>query len=277
MFRPAVTSVLCLWFTVSAAVAGAQAPAPRSTPPAKRPAPSTTTRPAAKTERAVPFAVGETLRYDVAWANYMTAGSATLSVREKKPSYGSTAYYITAEGQPISLLQRIYPVYYKADTLLDVFTLLPQRASVYSNENGRERVKTTVFDQAKRTASYEVRTATETSRSLAIPARSLDLLAAVYALRSLAFAPGASTTMSVVDAGEVFGVKAQVAGREPVRTAGGEVVAWRVEPRVLGADAEAAGARQIAVWITDDARRVPVKMAADTAVGTFTFTLREAK
>jgi hypothetical protein len=275
-----VTSVLCLWLTVSAAVAGAQAPAPRTAPPAARPAPSAAAKPTAKAkgERAVPFAVGETLTYDVAWANYMTAGSATLAVREKKPSYGSVAYYITAEGQPISLLQRIYPLYYKADTLLDAYTLLPQRASIYSNENGRERMRTTVFDRARRTASYEVRTATQTSRSVPVPSRTLDLLSAVYALRSLPFSTGTSTTLPVVDAGEVFTVKATVAGRESVRTPGGTFTAWRVEPHIVGEEANAAGAQRIAVWITDDARRVPVKLAAEVPpVGLFTFTLREAK
>ena len=280
MSRPALTSALCLWLTLSAAVAGAQAPAPRPAQPATRPAPSAAAKPAAKApqERAVPFAVGETLTYDVAWANYMTAGSATLSVREKKPSHGSVAYYITAEGQPISLLQRIYPLYYKADTLLDVYSLLPQRASIYSNENGREKMRTTVFDRAKRTASYEVRTATQTSRSVAVPARTLDLLSAVYALRSLPFGAGTTTTLPVVDAGKVITVKATVGSREPVRTPGGTVTAWRVEPRIVGDDADAAGAQQIAVWITDDARRVPVKMTAEVPpVGVFTFTLREAR
>src|SRR3954447_2135571 len=51
-----------------------------------------------RAERAVPFGVGETLDYDVGWSSYLTAGTATLSVREKKPSYGSTAYYVVAEG-----------------------------------------------------------------------------------------------------------------------------------------------------------------------------------
>jgi hypothetical protein len=52
--------------------------------------------------------------------------------------------------------------------------------------------------------------------------------------------------------------------------------AWRVEPRVVGADAASADAQGLALWISDDARRLPLKLAAEVAVGTFTFTLREA-
>src|SRR3954452_13069000 len=86
----------------------------------------------AATEQPVPFTVGETLEYDVGWSSYLTAGSATLSVREKKPSFGSTAYYVVAEGRATGVVAALYHAYYKADTLLDVYSLLPQRGSIYA-------------------------------------------------------------------------------------------------------------------------------------------------
>ena len=64
---------------------------------------------------------------DVGWSSYLTAGTATLAIREKKPSYGSVAYYAVAEGRATGLVAALYHVYYKADTLLDVYSLLPQR------------------------------------------------------------------------------------------------------------------------------------------------------
>jgi len=277
--RPVIASVLCVWLAAAVATPGSQAPAPRPAPPAKPAASSAAARPATKTkaERAVPFAVGETLTYDVAWANYVTAGSATLAVREKKSSYGSVAYYITAEGQPVSLLQKLYSLYYKADTLLDAYTLLPQRSSIYSNENGRERMKTTLIDQAKHAATYEVRTATLVNRSLTVPAYTQDLLSAVYIMRVIPLNAGAKMTIPVVDSGKVLRVQVTVGRRETVTAPTGSVPAWRVEPRVLGTNADAAGAQRLALWISDDARRLPVKMAAELPVGSFTFTLREAR
>ena len=110
-------------FVATAAVARVSEPQARTHTPAQE-------RPAA--ERDVPFAVGETLEYDVGWSSYLTAGTATLSVRAKKPSYDSVAYYVVAEGQATGLVAALYPAYYKADTLLDVYTLLPQRGSIYS-------------------------------------------------------------------------------------------------------------------------------------------------
>src|SRR5687768_10951071 len=90
-------------------------PASAQRPPAE---PSPAPR---RAERPVPFRVGETLVYDVSWSTFVTAGTVTMTVKEKKPSYGSTAYYIVAEAAPTALLSRIYTLYYKADTLLDAF------------------------------------------------------------------------------------------------------------------------------------------------------------
>src|SRR6266567_3560666 len=86
-------------------------------------------RPAApsRSERAVPFHVGETLTYDVSWSSYLTAGTATATVKEKKPSLNSTAYYIVAEGRPTPLVSKLYSLYYKLDTLVDSYSLLSQR------------------------------------------------------------------------------------------------------------------------------------------------------
>src|SRR3954453_23088943 len=103
------------------AAVGVQAQTKKAPPKAAAPAP------APKREMPVPFKPGEVLEFDVGWSSYVTAGTATVTVKEKKPSYNSIAYYVVAEGRPTSLLSRLYTLYYKADTLIDVFNLLPQR------------------------------------------------------------------------------------------------------------------------------------------------------
>jgi hypothetical protein len=246
-----------------------------ATAPGARPA---ATRAAARPgkEKAVPFAAGETLTYDVSWSTFVTAGTATLAVREKKPSYGSTAYYIIAEGRPIELVQRLYPLYYKADTLLDTFSLLPQRGSLYSDENGDRRMQTTLFDQARATATYEVRSTTTATRTLKLPAPTHDALSVLYAIRAMRMQPGATAAFTVADGGKLLTVTTTVVRLDTLRTGTGLLNAWRVEPVIQDARGRSNVARQMAVWISDDARHVPVKMTAELAVGTFAFTLRDA-
>src|SRR6185436_4457210 len=169
---------------------------------AKAPAPTSKATPAApaaapKREQPVPFKPGEVLEFDIGWSTFVTAGTATVSVKEKKPSYGSTAYYILAEGRPTSLVSKLYALYYKADTLLDSYSLLPQRGSLYSEEGKRHRMKTTVFNQAAKKASYEVETRTMVKKDLVIPAFTQDALSAIYVLRSIPFKAGDKFNMPV--------------------------------------------------------------------------------
>jgi hypothetical protein len=240
-----------------------------------RPAPARSAAAAPKrAPQAVPFSPGETLSYDVSWSSYLTAGSATLTVKEKKPSYGSDAYYIVAEGRPTPLLSRLYDLYYRADTLLDVYSLLPQRASIYSEEGKRHRTKVTTFDQAAKKAQYEVQTNTVVKKELAIPAHSHDGLAALYVLRTIPLKQGDKLAMPICDAGETYTVQIIIGGVETVKTGIGEVRAWKITPGVPSGTA--GGTKRLTLWLSDDARRLPVRMQAQLALGSFDLTLKSS-
>lgn len=238
--------------------------------------PQRRTSPAApRREQAVPFRAGETLTYDVGWSSYLTAGTATVRVMEKKPSYGSTAYYIVAEGRPTPLLSKLYTLYYKADTLLDAYSLLPQRGSIYSEEGKRHRTKTTIFDQTRKKARYEVQTRTYVQKDLAIPAYTQDVLSALFVLRSIALKPGDKFNIPVCDNGNTYTARMSIGAAEAVQTPLGPIRAIRVLPVITGVRGETPS-RGMTIWISDDARRLPVKIEAQLLVGKFVLTLRSA-
>jgi hypothetical protein len=230
---------------------------------------------APKKEMAVPFKAGEVLEYDIGWSSYLTAGTATVSVKEKKPSYNSVAYYVVAEGQPTSLLSKLYTLYYKADTLIDVYSLLPQRGSLYVREGKRQRMKTTTFNQTAKTAKYEVQTATTVQRDLSVPAFTQDALSALFVLRSIPMKAGEKFNMPVTDAGDIYKVQMQVGAVEPVKTGLGSVNGLKIVPVVTST--KGTPPRGLAIWLSDDARRLPLKIEAQLPVGKFTVTLRSAR
>lgn len=250
----------------------------RTTPqrPASRPGSGQPKSATARTERHVPFAPGETLEYDVSWAAFLTAGSATVTVREKRPSYNSIAYYIVAEGRPSPLLARLYTIYYKADTLLDAYTLLPQRGSIFSQEGDRRRMQSIQFDQAARSAQYEMKTRTVAKRTLKLRAETQDPLSALYAIRSLPLRQGYETTMDVANADQMLRVKVTVRERSSIATPAGTFDAWRVVPLVVEGSGGMKG-RALSVWISDTDRRLPLKIEAEMPVGRFALTLRTAR
>lgn len=229
-----------------------------------------------RAERPVPFKVGETLTYDVSWSTYLTAGTAVMTVKEKKPSYNSTAYYVVAEGRPTPLVAKLYTLYYKMDTLIDAHTLLPQRGSSYSEEGSRRRLRTTVFDRAAKKAFFEFRTGTSIKTDFPVSPDVQDALSAIYVLRAIPFRAGDRMTMPVSDNGENYRVQFGVGGPERIRTPLGEMRAWRLTPTISDSKNQRVG-KGLSIWLSDDARRLPLKLEAELAVGSFVLTLRQAR
>lgn len=259
------------------------APAAQTRKPVAKPVPAApevkkpaVTQPPVKKEQAVPFRSGETLTYDIGWSSYVTAGTATIAVQQKRASYGSTAYYVVAEGRPTPLLAKLYTLYYKVDTLLDAYSLLPQRGSVYAEEGTRHRMKTTLFDHAAKKVRYEVQTATLVKKDMAVPAYAQDALSALYVLRSIPLKSGDKFNMPIADNGNVYKVQMTVGRVEAVQTGMGSIQAIRVTPLILNQDAKgAAPGRGMAMWLSNDARRLPVRIEAQLVVGKFTLILRQ--
>jgi hypothetical protein len=262
--------VALAWLPLSA-----QSRARKAVPPAPA-AKGAVPKAAPKTERSVPFAAGETLSYDVSWSSYLTAGTATTTVKEKKPSFNSTAYYIVAEGRPTPLLSKLYSVYYKIDTLLDIFSLLPQRGSVYSEEGKKHRFKTTQFDRAAKKVNFEYQSDTTVKADFPTSAVTQDALSAIYVLRAIPMQAGDKMTMPVTDNGINYIVRFDAGAVEKVRAPIGERPAMKVRLSVTDDKNQPVG-KNVAIWISDDPRRLPIKLTADLPVGSFNLLLREAK
>ena len=246
--------------------------APRPAKPAAKPPEAA----AAAVERPVPYKPGEVLTYDISWSDYMTAANATVTVKDKRSSFGSTAYYLVAEGQAVGLLAALYSVYYKVDSLVDIYTLLPQRGSVFSQEGRHRRTQVTRFNQAQRRASYETTTTSVFKREVRLTAPAQDPLSALFYLRTLPMRQGDTTAIAVVNDGDQYDTNITVAGRETIETPLGRQPAWKLIPRIINSQGKPAG-DELAIWISDDARRLPLRIDARLDVGVFRLVLREAR
>jgi hypothetical protein len=221
----------------------------------------------------VPFQVGETLNYDVSWSNFFTAGRATLRVVDRKPlTGGRSGYGLQVEAQSVSVAATLYKLYYKIESVLDTATLAPVRSSSYSNEGGKERVKSISFG-ANNAADVEFRTKTTTRTRVTLPPRTLDILSAIYVIRALAVKPGESLTMPIVDGDKVSKIRLTFGGREMIKTAMGTRPGWRVTPVQLDQRGRVVPGRRLTLWLSDDAERKPLRFEAGLAIGTVTLML----
>jgi hypothetical protein len=225
----------------------------------------------------VPFKAGERLSYDVTWSTFLVAGNATALVAEKRPGSPSPVYHIIADGRPIPLLQRLYNVYYKMESMLDTVTLLPQRMSLYSEESSGRRLAATIFDRGKRKVFFELDDAGVPLKSeLDVPPQVQDGLSAVYVLRAMNFKTGERITLPITDDGLMYSVQADPVALEQLRVPFGTMEARRVNVTILDSAGQPA-ASDAAVWYSTDARRLPLKLQAKLPVGHFVLLLRDAK
>jgi hypothetical protein len=244
--------------------------------PALIPSSSAGQRAVPRKEAAVPFAIGETLTYDVSWSSFVVAGTATARVAEKKPSFSSTAYSILVEGRPVPLVAKLYNLYYRMESLLDTVTLLSQQGTLYSEEGSKRTTGTTRFDRPAGKVFYERRQEINQGTDYPVPAGTQDGLAVLYALRGRAFKSGERFSVSVADSGALYTIQVTVESLQPVKVAAGQFNAWNMKVGITDAQNQPVW-RNNEVWISNDARRLPVKMQAELPVGHFVLSLREAR
>jgi hypothetical protein len=235
--------------------------------------PPVPSHPPTRSDQNVPFAVGETLIYDVSWSSFVTAGQATLTVRERTSAAGGTAYHLVADGRPTALVSQLYNLYYRVESWLDTSNLLPRRGSTYFEEGSRKRSTLITFDQRAHQATYE---GGGSRKNLDVPPLVQDPLSALYVLRALGLSSGAELSMPIVNNGELIRTAMTAGKAESIECALGTVRAMRVNIKMTDTKGEPVGQNTV-VWLTTGRRRVPVQIQADLPIGSFRLVLREAR
>ncbi|MCA1631457.1 MAG: DUF3108 domain-containing protein, partial [Acidobacteria bacterium] len=103
-----------------------------------------------------------------------------------------------------------------------------------------------------------------------------DIISALYYLRAQPLATGQSFDLVVSDDGQTFRVPVRVFERKVLKTVAGRVPTLRLEVGLFGVGrlvSERKG--DMTLWLTDDARRLPVRARLDADVGTLDIKLKK--
>ena len=87
---------------------------------------------------AVPFHVGETLNYRVAWAAFATAASLQVTVPERRNLFGWNTWHFRAALHTQSPVRTLFTVDDEFDSYTDASTLETRQYESYQNELGRK-------------------------------------------------------------------------------------------------------------------------------------------
>jgi Protein of unknown function (DUF3108) len=150
-----------------------------------------------------------------------------------------------------------------------------------SQEGKRHRQTTVVYDRDQNRASWVERDVLDNNKILRkaqvdIPHCVHDVLGGILALRGSTLEPGQSTLAPMSDGRRAAQVKVEAQQREDVTTPAGTFKTIRYEANMLNGVVYQRKGR-VFLWVSDDARRIPVQIRLRLAfpIGTVTLQLQK--
>ncbi len=238
------------------------------------------TKPAAAS---LPFAAGETLTYE-GKLNKIIRG---ISVAELTFTVGETTegndFIINAEARSKGTLLKLFRFSFlqKIDTTIERDGFYAQKTVKLDVQKDRVRNSEALFDYTERRVTYVETDPKEPMRpprriASDLESEAHDLVSAIYSLRLRPMKVGDAFMVPVSDSGLVYYVPVRVTARERQKTIFGNVWCFKVEPQVFGPERMIEREGSMEIWITDDARRIPVRSRVKSNFGTIEIRLREA-
>jgi hypothetical protein len=233
------------------------------------------TAPSAGTQAALP--AKETLSYLVEW-RLINAGLAKLSL-DTNPQPSRPGYQVQLHLESTGLVSRLFKVDDDYSAMLNR-ELCAVTTHLTAKEGSRQRETQVAFDGAARKASYLERDLethkTVLSKETDIPACVHDVIGGLYHLRTLHLEPGQSAQVQVSDGKKSVAVKVEAQGREEIKTGTGTYKTIRYEVFIFNNVLYRRPAH-LHVWLSDDRRRLPVRLQVrlQFTIGTITFQLQK--
>jgi len=180
---------------------------------------------------ATPFAPGERLVYDVTWdgpAGALEAGQVTFEV-ETAATNGEHRFAVGARTAP--WVARFFEADDRFTTTTDA-SLRPIRHERKIHEGRRVLDQRVVFDPVARTAEPQTADGQPAGPTLRVWPEARDAVSALFYVRTLALAPGATVAVPIVEGGQLSTLILDPGAIEPVTVVGGPIAAQRIQARI---------------------------------------------
>lgn len=207
----------------------------------------------------------EKLVYSLSWTG-ISVGTAIQEISEDRGERR-----IVSRARSNDWLSAFYPVDDRTESLLDKVGDFPGKSKRFRmafKEGTRSREYEIDFDHAAGRARYMDRKSGE-SADVRLEPETFDIYSSFYFVRHQDLVPGTSIQVRILDGRQVNRIEVRVLKREKIKVPAGEFRTILVEPMVK-AEGVFEGKRGLRIWLTDDARRIPVKVQTKVTVGSVT-------
>jgi len=216
-----------------------------------------------------PFGAGESLRFSVQYG-FIHAGTAWLEVPDVTDWNGSPCWRLVARAESNSFFDKMYRVRNRIESLWDREGRFSWRYVEDRHEGHYTANDTIIVDTTAHLARYK------NGQTSEVPAGAQDALSAFYFTRFQPLPIGGSLWFDYHASHKSTQLEVRVLGRDRVKTPAGRFDCIMIEP-ILKAGGIFKNNGRLVIWITDDARRMPVMMRSKVMIGSISVVLQDAK
>ena len=209
----------------------------------------------------------------------ISIGDLTLSA--KKAPNGTDLVVTTdavSKGTLLKLFRFSFTEHYES-TIDPMFRSL--KTVKHDVQKDRVRDSEAIFDYGQHRVTYvesDPKSPNQPPRSIAsdIGDSLLDMVAAIYYVRSVPLKVGQKLELQVSDSGLVYKVNVAVTGREMQKSILGNIMCWKLEPEIFGVAKLIDQKGKMTMWFADNPRKTPIRTSIQTQYGRIEIRLKTA-
>jgi Protein of unknown function (DUF3108) len=222
-------------------------------------APAPTPTPPATLGEHLPFTLGEQLNYQIFIGNSNTAlGLASFQVRSRSRYFDRDGLLLSVNAQTTGAAARLFVAKDQVDSYVDPRGLLPFRTVMNLVEGQRRLNQTLTLTQESGTVT------TDKGTRIEIPVGTHDYLSFFYAIRTFNLNPPKKSAVSILVENKPKTLFVDALKRESIQLADRTVPAIAL---AITTDDPQADKYQLRMWISDDRRRLPLRITCTTKLG----------
>jgi hypothetical protein len=207
----------------------------------------------------LPFNVGEQLNYNVFLSSVVQpVGQASFQVRARTKYFNHDGLQLSAKAQTTNAAQRLFYANDQINSYVDPTTLVPFRTDLILVEGQRRTNQSITFEQDRGTA------VTDKGQRVEIPVGTHDYISVMYALRSFNLAPPKRNAVSLLVNNRPTTLFVTSLKRELIELGGQKIPAIQLS---LTTDDPQPDKYSLRLWVSEDRRRLPLRLTANTQLG----------
>lgn len=207
----------------------------------------------------LPFKVGEQLNYQVFLANMQAAvGAASFHVRARSKYFDHDGFMFTLSAQTTNALQKLFVANDMMTSYVDPKSLLPFHTEFNFNEGRNRFARKLTINQDYGTAT------TDKGERIEIPIGTHDYLSYFYLVRTFNLRPSKQTAISILVNNKPKTLKVTAIKRENLQMGSQTIPAILIS---ITTDDAVPDKYQLRAWLSDDKRRLPLRLTAVTELG----------